>query len=76
MYFLSHKRTKECERALKALSAVIITIYGYNAEKVILYLLVCKPAIELMLQSELEMLHKEVYIFFNILLYLIDIIFI
>ncbi|XP_020722031.1 telomere-associated protein RIF1 isoform X2 [Bombus terrestris] len=60
MYFLSHKRTKECERALKALSAVIITIYGYNAEKVILYLLVCKPAIELMLQSELEMLHKEI----------------
>ncbi|XP_043599630.1 telomere-associated protein RIF1-like isoform X2 [Bombus pyrosoma] len=60
MYFLSHKRIKECERALKALSAVIITIYGYNAEKVILYLLVCKPAIELMLQSELEMLHKEI----------------
>nr|XP_033186524.1 telomere-associated protein RIF1-like isoform X2 [Bombus vancouverensis nearcticus] len=60
MYFLSHKRTKECERALKALSAVIITIYGYNAEKAILYLFVCKPAIELMLQSELEMLHKEI----------------
>ncbi|XP_068983726.1 telomere-associated protein RIF1-like isoform X1 [Bombus flavifrons] len=60
MYFLSHKRIKECERALKALSAVIITIYGYNADKVILYLLVCKPAIELMLQSELEMLHKEI----------------
>ncbi|XP_071870946.1 uncharacterized protein isoform X2 [Bombus fervidus] len=60
MYFLSHKKTKECERALKALSAVIITIYGYSAEKAILYLLVCKPAIELMLQSELEMLHKEI----------------
>ncbi|XP_060828353.1 telomere-associated protein RIF1-like isoform X2 [Bombus pascuorum] len=60
MYFLSHKKTKECEHALKALSAVIITIYGYNAEKALLYLLICKPAIELMLQSELEMLHKEI----------------
>ena len=61
-YFLSNKKAKESEHILKALTAVIITIYGYNPEKVILYLQVCKPAIELMLQSE----YKEVYIFLNI----------
>ncbi|KOX79489.1 Telomere-associated protein RIF1 [Melipona quadrifasciata] len=55
-YFLSNKKVKESEYILKALTAVIITIYGYNPEKVILYLQVCKPAIELMLQSE----YKEV----------------
>ncbi|KAK1129475.1 hypothetical protein K0M31_019201 [Melipona bicolor] len=55
-YFLSNKKVKESEYILKALTAVIITVYGYNPEKVILYLQVCKPAIELMLQSE----YKEV----------------
>ncbi|CAD1476498.1 unnamed protein product, partial [Heterotrigona itama] len=55
-YFLSNKKAKESEHILKALTAVIITIYGYNPEKVILYLQICKPAIELILQSE----YKEV----------------
>ncbi|XP_076766359.1 uncharacterized protein LOC143433108 isoform X2 [Xylocopa sonorina] len=60
IYLLSNKRSEECESALKALSAVIVTIYGQNSEKIVPYLQVCKPAIKLMLQSELEILHKEI----------------
>ncbi|CAK9821322.1 Telomere-associated protein RIF1 [Anthophora retusa] len=58
--FLSNKNIKHCESALKALSAVIITIYGHNPEKVTPYLQVCKPAMELILQSELEPLYREI----------------
>ncbi|CAL7933927.1 unnamed protein product [Xylocopa violacea] len=60
IHLLSNKRSEECEIALKALSAVIVTIYGQNSEKIVPYLQVCKSAIEIMLQSELEILYKEI----------------
>ncbi|XP_015438748.1 PREDICTED: telomere-associated protein RIF1-like [Dufourea novaeangliae] len=57
---LSNKNTTDCESALKALSAVLITIYGHNPQKVVSYLQVCKPAIELILLSSMDTIYKEV----------------
>ena len=57
---VSNKSSTECESTLKALSAVLITIYGHDPQKVISYLQVCKPAVELILTSELEPLCKEI----------------
>ncbi|KAG7210962.1 hypothetical protein KM043_016334 [Ampulex compressa] len=50
----------ECESALKALSAVLITVYGHDSRKVVTYLQACKPAVELMLTSESKTLYKEI----------------
>ncbi|XP_017876374.1 telomere-associated protein RIF1-like [Ceratina calcarata] len=60
IYFLHNSKSNECEFAIKALSSVIISIYVQSMEKVLPYLHVCKPAIESMLQTTLEELHKEV----------------
>nr|XP_031848183.1 telomere-associated protein RIF1 [Nomia melanderi] len=57
---LSHKNATACESALKALSAVLITIYGHTPQKVISYLQVCKPTVEQILSSKLEEISKEV----------------
>ncbi|XP_017755481.1 PREDICTED: telomere-associated protein RIF1-like [Eufriesea mexicana] len=59
-YFLCSKKIKECETALKALSAVLVTIFGHNSEKIVPYLQICKPVIKLMLQSDLESLYNEI----------------
>lgn len=48
------------EVALKALSAVLITIYGHNPQKVVLYLHNCKSVIKLILSSQTTALFKEV----------------
>ncbi|XP_076177307.1 uncharacterized protein LOC143151700 isoform X2 [Ptiloglossa arizonensis] len=53
-YCLANKNNTECECILKALSAVLITIYGHNPYRVISYLQFCKPAIELILAFESE----------------------
>ncbi|XP_078033803.1 uncharacterized protein LOC144468301 [Augochlora pura] len=57
---LSNSNVAECEASLKALSAVLITIYGHNPQKVISYLQVCKPAIELILSSKIDATNKEI----------------
>ncbi|XP_076234263.1 uncharacterized protein LOC143179108 [Calliopsis andreniformis] len=57
---LSSKNSKECESALKALSAVLITIYGHNPQKVVSYLQASKSVVELIIKSDIESLHKEV----------------
>lgn len=57
---LNNLQSFNCEVALKTLSAMLITIYGHNAQKVALYLRACKSVIELILQSQLETLYKEV----------------
>ncbi|XP_029051883.2 telomere-associated protein RIF1-like isoform X1 [Osmia bicornis bicornis] len=59
-YLLSNKLVKESESALRAFSAVLVTIYGHNPKKVISYLLNCKPAVEVMLSSKVEGLYKEI----------------
>lgn len=48
------------EISLKSLSAMLITIYGHNPQKVLLYLHNCKSVIELTLKSQLKALFKEV----------------
>ncbi|XP_076381811.1 uncharacterized protein LOC117222982 isoform X2 [Megalopta genalis] len=57
---LSNSNIAECEASLKALSAVLITIYGHNPQKVISYLQVCRPAIELILSSKIDTINKEI----------------
>ncbi|XP_076656705.1 uncharacterized protein LOC143361301 [Halictus rubicundus] len=57
---LSNTNIAECEASLKALSAVLITIYGHNPQKVISYLQVCRPAVELILSSKIDLINKEV----------------
>ncbi|XP_043252693.1 telomere-associated protein RIF1-like isoform X1 [Colletes gigas] len=59
-YALSSKNVTECELVLKSFSAVLSTIYGQSPHKVISYLHVWKPVIELILSSELETLFKEI----------------
>lgn len=61
-YCLANKNNTKCECILKALSAVLITIYGHNPYRVISYLQFCKPAIELILAFESETVCKEVCI--------------
>ncbi|XP_012137568.1 uncharacterized protein LOC100880674 isoform X2 [Megachile rotundata] len=60
IYFLSNQLIKESDAALKALSAVLITIYGHSLKKIVPYLLACQPAIELMLATEIEALYGEI----------------
>lgn len=48
------------EIALKALSAMLITIYGHNPQRVVSYLHKCKSVIELILLSQATALCKEV----------------
>ncbi|XP_076293103.1 uncharacterized protein LOC143215143 [Lasioglossum baleicum] len=48
------------EAGLKALSAIIITIYGHNPQKVISYLQVCRPTVELILSSKTDRINGEV----------------
>lgn len=73
---LSSKDSIECEIALKALSAVLITIYGHAPQKVISYLQVCKPALELIFTSKAEALYKEVCISVLFFIFYIHFIFI
>ncbi|XP_012282506.1 telomere-associated protein RIF1 [Orussus abietinus] len=55
------KHNIEVEIALKSLSALLITIYGLNPNKVTSYLMVVRPVIDLMLVSRpTEKLNKEV----------------
>lgn len=49
-----------CEATLKILTALLITIYGHNSQKVVLYLDASKSVIELALNSQLQALQKEV----------------
>lgn len=48
------------EVALKALSAMLITIYGHSPQRVVSYLNNCKSVIELILSSQTTALFKEV----------------
>ncbi|XP_011877045.1 PREDICTED: telomere-associated protein RIF1-like isoform X2 [Vollenhovia emeryi] len=48
------------EIALKALSAMLITIYGHNLPRVVSYLHNCKSIIKLVLSSQTTVLFKEV----------------
>lgn len=48
------------EIALKALSAMLITIYGHNPQRVVSYLYNCKSVINLILSSQTTALCKEV----------------
>ncbi|XP_053989570.1 telomere-associated protein RIF1-like [Hylaeus volcanicus] len=59
-YTLYSNRVAECESVLKAFSAVLVTIYGHNPNKVTSYLQVCKPVIELILSTEQETGCKEI----------------
>ncbi|XP_071567405.1 uncharacterized protein [Temnothorax nylanderi] len=48
------------EIALKALSAILITTYGHNLQRVVSYLRNCKSVVKLMLSSQTKALFKEV----------------
>lgn len=57
---LNNSQNLDCERALKVLSAILISAYGVNSQKVTSYLIICEPVIELMLASQIKELLKEV----------------
>lgn len=57
---LNNLQSFNCEVVLNILSAMLITIYEHNAQKVVLYLHTCKSVIELTLKSQLKTLYKEV----------------
>ncbi|XP_024886472.1 telomere-associated protein RIF1-like isoform X2 [Temnothorax curvispinosus] len=48
------------EIALKKLSAILITTYGHNLQRVVSYLRNCKSVVKLMLSSQTKALFKEV----------------
>ncbi|XP_014479812.1 PREDICTED: telomere-associated protein RIF1-like isoform X2 [Dinoponera quadriceps] len=57
---LTNMQTSNCEVTLKMLSAMLITVYGHNLHKAVLYLQICKSAIEFVLELQLKTLSKEV----------------
>lgn len=65
-------KTIDCEITLKALSAILITIYGHNPQKVMIYLRKCKSVIELTIKASLTPLFKEVcyQIYYSLVFYI------
>jgi len=57
---LNNVQNLNSEIALKMLSAMLITVYGHNPQKVISYLHNCKSVIKLILTSQINALFKEV----------------
>ncbi|KAL6261612.1 hypothetical protein P5V15_006699 [Pogonomyrmex californicus] len=57
---LDNVQNLNSEVALRTLSAILITIYGHNPQKVVLYLHKCKSVIELILKLQSMELFKEI----------------